>query len=771
MNFYVFFFSCFLTLACLSGQSNIAIGEWKSHLPQQSGRLVTQSESKIIYATEWNLISIDKDDLSADFMSKVDGLSEVGISLIKYDMINKQLIVIYNDSNIDIINNQNQIINIPNLKSNTTIIGDKRIYDVEVTEDGIIFFATGFGIIELNGQTYNFGGTTITNARVNALISIDNTLYAGLEDGLYQIVLNEDNNVSDFGEWTIVENKGIPSLEEVISIASDGKALYVGTKKVVYKSENLLEFEKLDIPFNAELNLAFINYTNNTLTFGYNDEAFLSQYFYSHNGEIIEGSNCSTRITDAIIDQDGRIWFADGFPEIRYAESMSSECKRLSYNSPFHHSVGDLFVKDGSVFASDGGVSDNFQYLFSRNGFYIKDATGWTNYNEFNTSDIADNDLLSFYRIVAHPRENIVYVGSYWGGLLEFNREDDLINVYNQENSSLTGAIGDEARERTTGIAVDKDDNLWVTTYGSPKPIHVRTPEGEWHSFSIGARSTIIDMLIDDNGYLWCTIGGANGGVYVYDPGSDINSIGDDRQIFLNSNNTQIPTDRINTITEDLEGQIWVGSSEGPIIFDCGLDLWEGTCEGVRRIVLEDEIAAFLLADQDIISIEVDGANRKWFGTRNGLFVQSANGEDQILRFSEENSPLFDDFIRAMAFDGDSGEMYIGTDRGIISYRTQTTEGSRRHRSADIYAYPNPVPPEYDGPIAIKGLLQDAEIKITDINGRLIVESISLGGQAIWDGRDVNGSRVASGVYLVFSSESSSFNNPDAFVTKILVLN
>ncbi len=752
-------------------QNNLGIGEWRSHLPQQSGRLVTQSIDKIIYATEWNLILIDKSDLSVDFMSKVDGLSEVGISFIKYDSINEQLIVVYNNSNIDIITTEGQIINIPNLKSNTSISGDKRVYDIAVSTEGDVYFATGFGIIEFDGKNYSFGGTTITNVRVNSLEIIGDRLLAGMEDGLYSIVLSENLNISDFGEWQILEGNGLPFLQEIIDLSYDGNTFYIGLIDQVLFSSDLVTYSEFDIPYNSSLKLDFINRSDQTIVFGFNDGSFASETYFLVEGSLSKGTNCSTRIQGAIVDELGRIWYADGFPEIRYSETLGSDCRRLTYNSPFHHSVGDMIVKDGTLYVSDGGVSDNFQYLFSRNGFYILEANSWFNFNEFNRSEIAENELLSFYTIAPHPNEDIVYVGSYWGGLLEYDRVSDLMKIYTQENSSLTGAIGDEARERVTGIVIDAKDNLWVSTYGSAQPINVRTPDGEWHSYAIDTRSNIIEMVLDDNGYLWCTIGGANGGVYILDPGERVETSADDRTIYLSNLNSEIPSDRINTITKDLDGQMWIGTNEGPIIFNCGSELWEGNCQGQRRIVLEDSIAAFLLADQDVVSIEVDGANRKWFGTRNGIFVQSSNGESQLLRFTEANSPLFDNYIRDMTYDGMSGLMYIGTDRGIISYKTETTSGALRHIESDVYAYPNPVPPDYLGSIAIKGLVENAEIKITDINGRLIQESQAQGGQAIWNGKDSNGVRVATGVYLVFSSESSSFRNPDSFVTKILLLN
>jgi len=245
----------------------------------------------------------------------------------------------------------------------------------------------------------------------------------------------------------------------------------------------------------------------------------------------------------------------------------------------------------------------------------------------------------------------------------------------------------------------------------------------------------------------------------------------DDIFRFISREDSEITTNVVLCAAVDLDGAVWVGTNEGPVIFDCGGDVFDRTrCSGDRRMVFQDSILAFLLADQQINVIEVDGANRKWLGTRNGLFVQSAQGDEQVAHFTVDNSPLFDNEITALAYDGDVGIMWIGTNRGVMSYRTETTSGARVHLNDQVYAFPNPVRPEYRGPVAIKGLVSDANVKITDINGLLVSEITALGGQAIWDGRDLRGREVKSGVYLVFSADVEAFDNPDAFVTKIMVL-
>lgn len=171
---------------------------------------------------------------------------------------------------------------------------------------------------------------------------------------------------------------------------------------------------------------------------------------------------------------------------------------------------------------------------------------------------------------------------------------------------------------------------------------------------------------------------------------------------------------------------------------------------GNRPIISQDNFNGYLLGGEEILSIEVDGANRKWVGTKNGLFLLSEDGYEQLLYLNKENSPLFDNEVNKLAFDGQTGMLYVSTSVGIQSFRTSSTVGRPKMNVESCKCFPHPVAPGYDGPIAFPGLADMANVKITDISGRLVYETTALGGQAIWNGSDYNGRRAQSGVYLVF---------------------
>ncbi len=761
-----------MTTSVFGQGNNLGIGEWQSHLPQQSGNYVTQTPSSIVYSNIWNLIIINKEDGSPTFLSKVEGLSDVGIDIVEYDEVNDQLIVIYDDANIDLVQSDGTIINVPNIKLNTTIITDKRVNGLDIDPDGVVYLATGFGIVSLDGSTGIFRSTTITNVRVNDIAFLRGRLYAGTLDGLYSIDVDLAGvNLNDFSQWEIIEDdRGIGSLNEIVALKGDNQNIFVGIGNEVFSGDFDNGFDLFHSSESRSFSISFINHTAGFVVLGYQGPDFVSQVFFAQGNEIQQGGvGCVNIVQGAEIDERGQVWYADGFTEIRRASSIDQGCERITFNSPFFHTASDIDIEDGIVHASDGGVSDNFQFLFSRNGVYIQDGVTWTNFNEFNTQAIRDNDLLSFFRIKADPFSDLVYVGSYWGGLMELDRSTGEITVYTQENSTLQGSIGDLARERVTGIVFDERGNLWVSVFGAAQPLNVRTPEGQWMNFNINAPSTISNITFDEGGKLWCTVSGANGGVLIYDMGEDVLSINDDQQRFINQNNSQIDAP-VNEVTLDLSGDMWVATAQGPVIFDCGNDAITDDCQGIRRIVEVDSIAAFLLADQNITAIEIDGANRKWLGSENGIFVQSEDGDEQLLRFTQDNSPLFDNDIQDIAYEPISGEMYISTGGGMISFKTATSGGSLRNRASDIYAFPNPVQPDFFGSVAIKGLATDAEIRITDLNGNLVQSSRALGGTATWDLTGLSGEPVETGVYLVFSNQSNSFRNPDGVATKILVI-
>ena len=223
------------------------------------------------------------------------------------------------------------------------------------------------------------------------------------------------------------------------------------------------------------------------------------------------------------------------------------------------------------------------------------------------------------------------------------------------------------------------------------------------------------------------------------------------------------------SIAEDLDGNIWVGTDQGPLVYYNPEKVFDSDLTAFRLKTPRNDgtgQADLVLATESISSIAVDGANRKWLGTLNsGAYLLSPDGTTQIKHYNEENSPIFSNNIVSLAIDDKSGEVWFGTLKGVQSVRGDATPGEEKF--SHVYSFPNPVREDYSGNVTITGLMRDSQIRITDISGNLVYETVSDGGMATWDLKTYNGKHVSTGVYLVFCA---SIDGLQACVTKLLVI-
>jgi sugar lactone lactonase YvrE len=463
---------------------------------------------------------------------------------------------------------------------------------------------------------------------------------------------------------------------------------------------------------------------------------------------------------------------ADANDDFRFYDDNIGKCDRFRFNSPHTQQATEIEVANGKVYVATIGSDVNLNAIYNRAGLYILDNENqWTRFSgESNPELIASDCDKDLWRVAPHPFEDKFYLGSFVGGLVEVTNSGAETKCYTQYNSILQNA-GASGTTRTAigGMAFDTEGNMWICNYDAAAPIAVLKADGSLRNFSAAPVSNLLQVAVDRNGYKWFVVG-FNGGVMVYDSGSDLDSPGDDRYRVFTTANSVLPSNTVYCVEVDLDGDVWVGTQQGTVSFECGNNVFDTNCKGSRRIVNVDGFNGYLLENEEIRTIAVDGANRKWFGTATGIFVQSASGEVQEAHFTSTNSPLFDNSITDIAINPITGEVWIGTSKGLISYRAEATVGAKIN-TLKPYAYPNPVRPDYDGPIAVYGLANDANVKITDVAGNLVYEGKAYGGQAVWDGRDYLGRRAASGVYLIFATSSELFENPDAVIAKVVILN
>lgn len=759
--------------------TNLAIGQWRTHLPYQAGPFVTQSPENIYFSTEESILIIGKSEQSIDFLDKVDGLSSTGIKMLQYHEPTRILIVIYENSAIDLVYEDGQISTLNQIPNFTNFVGEKTILEVHIDSDSTILLAANFGLSRFNLNREEFIWTTFTGVSVNNVTTWRDQFFLATDEGIYRLP-QSSRSPEDFSGWDLLDQEeGFPSLYSSKALGVFEDRLYTNLDQTLYAYDGD-QLESLEeAPADSEL--AYLLPRGDYLMIGYQCQNGCqgSVRYLSSDGQVRPiPSSCIGIPTSIEIDEQGQVWFGDLFRNFRVLRSLTStDCDFLNFNSPFSSENREMAIYNNEVWLASGGITENFTYRFLDHGVASLIDGQWSIYNR-NNNDVfkgpdlntTDDDLFDFITIAINPANGKVYAGSFFEGLVEI--DGDQFTYYNDANSSLGNAVGDAKRTRVSGLAFDEDNNLWISNHTASSPLSVFTRDGIWKSFRPSCNIGEIHQIdVDGSGFKWMVSNSSNVGVIVFDEG-DFDNPADDQCRIFTSNNSELPTNSTNCLVADLEGDIWVGTSEGIIIFECGNSAFEDPCRGTSRIFNEGGFNEALLNTEDIQTIAVDGANRKWVGTKNGVFVLSSDGEEEIAHFTSNNSPLLNDNIIDITVNDLNGEVFIGTDDGIISYRSDATVGGRVH-SNNVQVFPNPVRPDYQGPIAINGLARDANVKITDISGRLVFETTANGGQAIWEGTDYTGRRVATGVYLVFSADNprtAGFNQPSSAVAKIVFI-
>src|SRR6056297_30193 len=755
----------FLIMTELMGQPNLAIGEWKSYLPHTIGSYVTESDDRVFYVANQTLTRFNKSDLEQEFISTIDGLSSVGVKWASYNFQAEALVVIYEDSNIDIIY-EDEIVNISDIPRNTQLSGDRTVRGIHQWNDQIIL-ATGFGLVIVDLEDAVIRQIVLSPSPMEDVTTWNGQFLALMEGEVYGL---EVEDIFNFEFWSLWENIGAAWRvnSNLTSLESFDDKLFLAGDSLLYlrndnETDTLASFDRQgdQIQFlQAGYNYMMVGIRNG----GTNDYV----RFYQPDLAFVESAqSCHGRLSHAIETKEGRIFYGDEFGGYRFSETPTAPCEYIFNDGPKDFANSDIDYRDGVLAIAGGGPRDQLRYEFSDRGMYILNGETWTNVNPDNTPVLANPEVLEFFRIKVDPFDKeTIWVGTYWGGVIRYSEDD--IFVYTKENSCLEGTVGDSQRERISGMAFDETGNLWLTNFGAPQGLKVLRPNGDCEGWNLPTSSSLVDLHIDPNGFIWSTVFANDAGILVFDP--DPTGENGERFRVFNRANSALPTNSVTCLTIDRSGNVWAGTTEGVVLFACGNAVFDFDCSS-RPIVDEsgDNVGDFLLNNVRITALGVDGANRKWVGTEGGIIVLSPSGSEELFRFNTNNSPLFSDAIVDFAYDGEVGIMYIATSKGVMAYRTESTSGNAFNQP-DAFVYPNPVRPEYQGPIAIKGLAEDALVKITDLEGRVIHETRALGGQAIWDGNQWSGQQVTSGVYLAWISGQGDFTQPSDAILKFVII-
>ena len=760
--------------------AQIAMGKWRTHFAYNIVNQITQSENKVFAVSEGALFSVDKEDQEIEFYSKLSGLSDSNISGIEYDAENKQLLIVYLNGNIDFLSSGG-VVNIPDLY-NKQMSSSKAVNHIAFY-NGKAYLSCGFGVLVLNmnrrevADTYFIGPN---GANINVLnTTINNSyIYALTSNAIYKGLANEPNLVN-YEYWTTVN--GLPGSGEL------KKLLSFGGKLILQREDKLYSMDENNLwsPFLSQISVSGFYISNGKMMI-YDGASSVYLVNESFNVSLIENIG---EVPDAEYDTErGLCWFAGKAKGVLSYNTKTTTVETYKPMGPATNVPWDMKFAGQKLFVVQGG---RWASEFGKPGYVMMYENGeWLNLDPKDIKAITQNEVLDFVNVAIDPDDNKhFFVTSYGTGLYEFknNKFENKNSWYNNLNSSLETILQNEPFRyiRLDGAVFDSNKNLFMTNSYVSGGVQIRLANGTWTKLTNPEffKPTLGKILISKQNpnQKWIPSVRYTPGYIVFDDNGTLENQNDDKVVFRSSfvfietDNGQTnyisanPTS-VNTIVEDLNGVIWVGTELGPFLFYNTSKVFDSdyTCSRVKIPRKDDTgLADYLLEKENIKAIAIDGANRKWIGTQtSGVYLMSENGQKTIHQFTVANSPLLSNDILSIAINPESGEVFFGTGNGIVSYQSDAVNGSETF--TDVHAYPNPVREGFTGIITITGLVKDTQVKITDLNGNLICQTVSNGGIATWDGKDVHGKKVSTGVYLAICANE---DGTQSTITKIMVIN
>ena len=714
------------------------IGNWKDYLSYHSASYISESNNKVFCVASGGLFYVDKQDNTINRISKITGLSDVDVNQVAYSKELDITIVLYKNCNIDLLKT-NEIINISDIKRKE-ITGNKKINNITI-KDNIAYLSCSFGLVLVDLQkeeikdTY-YVGDDLSLYEINGCALLEDSIITATSEGLFYANLNSQN-LSDYNSWGIIT--GYENEETYDNIIYGNNTIYG-------------------------------DYSHEIISISYNKSTLVKTKF--DRVEINKDDGVSLELTHskfenilyALYDDDDIIWVADSingllkFVDYEYQQSFVPE-------GPVRDDIYSLEFEENKLCLSHGGHSNFGLNSLINDGVSIKDNyDGWEN-NDYwdlgNARDILEVAVLN----------GTEYYASWYHGIPEMKNGWVTTHGFANTNGVLDTVYYSNNRIRVSDLKFDPQGNLWGLSSEVKHPLFVKTKDNEWYSFSMN--QDIIDLFFDDLlidvwGQKWGVIG-RGGGLFVYNDNNTISNASDDQFNILSTNigDGNLPSQQVYSIAEDLDNTIWVGTDKGIAVFYNPSSVFSGYEFDAQQILIQEgDYGQYLLSQERVKCIAIDGANRKWIGTeKSGVFLLSEDGASQVLHFTYENSPLFSNNIIDITINHNNGEVFIGTSKGLLSFRSDATEGKIVQSKTQVF--PNPVRETYFGPIAINGLVTNANIKITDSHGTLVFEDYAKGGQAIWNGNNKNNERASSGVYLVFSVDE---NGAEKMISKILFI-
>ena len=731
--------------------------QWRTHLAYSVIDEVQVTGNKVFALSNHSLFSIDKISEEIEYHSRLTGLSSAVIDHMYYNHDLDYLLLCYQNGQLDIIDSNEDVYNISDLYLKQANIS-KQVSDIKMHHNKA-FMAMNFGIICLDmkqmeiDDTYYIGEQS-TEVDVDFLAIMGDTLYAASQQNLYSANLGD--NLMDYAFW----HKSTLPLGNILQ----GMCVHEGKICVIRDNALWVRHDSGWKKYSSTYSLRGFCETGDNVFVLLNEQYGTLQLqpdfslqmtiTYGYNNHLASDGNIYWLATQ----YNGLVRVDNGnYQEFHPEGPVSNVAYRM-------RSFGDrLYVLPGGRWAVQ-----NFTY---GEIMYYEDGH-WTNIANDRLTEMADHALYDCMNVAQDPNDkNHYFVTTYGTGMLEMY-DTVLHKLHLPHNSGLESVVPSDPDlyTRTDGAMFDEQGNLWVLNAGrNIDNIRILTPQGEWKSFHITSRGTRIpfhtpgEIVVDrrNTQWKWIPLCRENTGlILLKDNGTPTNG-NDDSSLFRNEwfdqNGNQIIPEFIYSLAQDHENTIWVGTSRGLFTIPATVDFFESnSCE--RLVILRNDgtnLGDYLLEKEQINCIVVDGANRKWIGTAaSGAFLidivkDEDGGKDveTIAHFTMENSLLPSDNVLSIAIQESTGEVFFGTSEGLVSYMSDAVEPAENFNN--LYVYPNPVYPNYKGHVVVKGLVANSQVRILDASGNLVRMIEGEGGEVIWDVTNMNGDRVASGVYTI----------------------
>jgi hypothetical protein len=770
--------------------NQLPIGKWRTHLAYNSVRKIAVADDRVYAISDGALFSVGKWDDAVDTYSKITGLNDNNIVNIGYAAARKTLLIAYANANID-LSVDGTLINIPDIyQKNMT--SDKTINDILFLNQ-YAYLSCEFGIVKLDlnrrevSDTYIIGQNASTVA-VKTLCILDDSFYATTSTTIYQAALSGANLVN-YANWHAVSN--IPTgTANLRAVAYNGMLYLLKEDGSVHRLQSGVWQQ------NIYQNITDIQVSNGYLllssptritwladdgTSGFVPLQSPGMASFDPDKRLIWAAADDLGIAQCTTDGNAVNFFKPNGPAVNMAWRM-------------RHANGKIIVVPGGRWASE--------YL--RPGYVMMFENGeWTNITpaviEAKTKTDPAISCLDLVDVAIDPSDNThFYVASYGLGIYEF-RDNAIYALYNADNSGVETIYPNKTPattfpyyryHRTDGFAYDSAKRLWFVNRGASGVVKYLEPDPDGNGplispvksmpyAEIKNYSTVSDILIlsqNENIKLVIVPRRVNDnttGIFAFDDRGTLDNMNDDRfllrEYFIDQDEKKVETRNFRCAVQDDDGTVWVGHTSGVFLLSNPENFFDADYRCSRiKLAKNDgtQLADLLLDNIQINAISIDGANRKWIATEtSGVFLISPDGQETIFHFTSENSPLLSNQVSSIVINN-TGEVFFGTGNGIISYQSDAIPGGEVFNN--VHAFPNPVRENYHGVITITGLVANTLVKITDINGNLVYETMSNGGVATWDGTRRGGERVSTGIYLALCVSKDGKQHA---ITKILFIN